>query len=147
MWLLLLLLLDWRLRRLLVDLLDDGAEDGGIDKVHEEEGLENGVGELRRLFEELGRSRRVAHHEALHLFEDVEQLGHWECGEGFGDGVGARDARLQIYTWRERWESTGSWRWQVAVGRLSLGRRLLLLLLLLLCVVSYRSCVVFASDV
>ena len=68
-----------RRRNGLRGLLDDGGEDGGVDQTHEEEGLEYRVGELGRLLEEFGGLVRVAHDEAFHLGEDVEELG-W--GEG-----------------------------------------------------------------
>ena len=69
-----MLLLNWGRRGWLGlrCLLDDGAEHGGVDETHEEEGLEDGVGELGGLFEELSGFGGVAHHEALHLREDVQ---------------------------------------------------------------------------
>jgi len=74
------LLLWWGLGRL-AGFLDNGGEGGGVDEAHEEEGLEDGVGELGGLFEELGGFGRVAHHKAFHLGEDVEKLGEGEGGE------------------------------------------------------------------
>jgi hypothetical protein len=46
-----------RRRRRLLGLggVDDGGEGVGGDETHEEEGLEDGVGELRSLVQELGR--------------------------------------------------------------------------------------------
>lgn len=85
-------LLLWGLRGL-AGFLDDGGEGGGVDEAHEEEGLEDGVGELRGLFEELGRFGGVAHDEAFHLGEDVEELGRGEGGERLRDGVVAGEAR------------------------------------------------------
>ncbi len=85
------LLLRWWLRGL-AGFLDDGGEGGGVDEAHEEEGLEDGVGELGGLFEELGRFGGVAHDEAFHLGEDVEELGDREGGERLRDGVGAGEA-------------------------------------------------------
>ena len=68
-------------------MLDDGGEDGGVDETHEEQGLEDGVGELGGLAEEFGGFGGVGDDEAFHLREDVEELGRREGGEGFGDGV------------------------------------------------------------
>lgn len=85
------MLLWWGLGRL-AGFLDNGGEGGGVDEAHEEEGLEDGVGELGGLLEELGGFGRVAHHEAFHLGEDVEELGEREGGERLRDGVGAGEA-------------------------------------------------------
>ena len=59
-----MLLLGWLLRHRLRlrSLLDDRAKHGGVDEAHKEEGLEDGVRELRSLFEELGSFGRVAHY-------------------------------------------------------------------------------------
>lgn len=55
-------------------LLDDGGEGFGRDEAHEEEGLEDGVGELGRLVQEVGGARGVGRGEGFHLREDVEEL-------------------------------------------------------------------------
>ena len=49
--------LDW-----LASFLDNGGEGGRVDETHEEEGLEDGIGELGGLFEELGCFGGVTHH-------------------------------------------------------------------------------------
>lgn len=59
----------------LAGFLDDGGEGRRVDKTHEEEGLKDGVGELRGLLEEFGCFRGVAHDKTFHLREDVEELG------------------------------------------------------------------------
>jgi len=104
------LLLRWGLGGL-AGFLDDGGEGGGVDEAHEEEGLEDGVGELGGLFEELGRFGGVAHYETFHLREDVEELGDGEGGERLRDGVGAGEARGQIDAWWEGREAVclGGW--------------------------------------
>ena len=111
-------------------LLDDLGEDGGVDEAHEEEGLEDGVGELGRLFEKFGGFGGVGHYEAFHLGEDVEELGGREGGEGFGDGVRASEAGLEVDADGEGREASGGGllllmlmlRWSVAVGH-GLGLR------------------------
>lgn len=106
--------------------------------------MEDGVGELGRLLEELGRAGGVPHYEALHLLEHFKELRHGEGGEGFGDGVWTGYAGLEVHAWWERGESVWCGR-LVTVWRLSLWGWLLVLLLL--GIVSCRSCVVFASNV
>ena len=105
-------------------MFDDGGEDACVDEAHEKEGLEDGVGELGGLFEELGGFGGVAHDEAFHLREYVEELGRRKGGEGFGDGVGTGETRLKIYARRERREPVGHAGSTVAVRDLVLGRRL-----------------------
>ncbi|KUI54014.1 hypothetical protein VP1G_10623 [Cytospora mali] len=81
--------------------VEDGVDGLGAHETHEQQGLEDGVGELRGLVEQLGGAGRVCGGELLHGGEDVEELGGRERVEGSGDGVGAGHAGGQLATWWE----------------------------------------------
>lgn len=65
--------------------------------------MEDGVGELRRLFEELGGFGRIGHYQAFHLCDYVHELRGRKGGEGFRDGVRTRDVRWEVNSWWQRW--------------------------------------------
>ena len=84
--------------------LDKAGDQAGIHTVHEKQSLEDGVGELRRLTEELGCASGIVGDEILHLGEDVEELWGGKRVEGFGNGVGAREVWRQLGACWERSE-------------------------------------------
>lgn len=85
-------------------MLDYRPQGGVIDEVHQEQSLEERVGKLRSLAEELGRASWISHDQGFHLRKNIEELVWGERREGLGDGVGTVEVRREVDAWRERRE-------------------------------------------
>lgn len=68
-------------------MFDNLSKDLRINQVHENESLEDGVGELWCGFEKLLCLRRFRDGHCLHLRKDVKELWRWDLVQGLGDGV------------------------------------------------------------
>lgn len=82
--------------------VDDRVDSVGGHEVHEQQGLEDGIRQLRGLGQQLGGAGRVGARHGLHLLQDVEELGGRQRAQGPRDGVGRRHAGGEVLAGRER---------------------------------------------